>query len=80
MKAMMTSPAARVRGIFLRCRKSTGGCRRSCKRSERKMMKARSGKNQKAESMSVKAIARMMDVRYVVKCMVQAPFFFFLLL
>jgi hypothetical protein len=43
-------------------------------------MKARSGKNQKAESMSVKAIARMMDVRYVVKCMVQAPFFFFLLL
>ena len=63
MKAMMTSADARVRGTLLRCRKSTGGCRRSCRRSERKMMKARSGKNQKAESRSVKVIAKMMDVR-----------------
>ena len=63
MKAMTTRPAASVRGTLLRCRKSTGGCRRSCRRSERKMMKARSGKNQKAESRSVKVIPRMMDVR-----------------
>ena len=63
INARMAMAAASARGILRRSRKSTAGSRRSCRSNDRKMMNARSGKNQNVESSRVKVTPRMIDVR-----------------